>query len=91
MNGSYEVLAAYGMARHGKWLYSYNTETNDLVDLPARGHVDTAEKAKAASRYKRQLLLDLSTVTAETPLTFSVAEGNHDGWLLDMASIVIEK
>jgi hypothetical protein len=53
MNGSYEVLTAYGMAKHGKWLYSYNTETNDLIDTPARGAVDTPEKAKAASHYKR--------------------------------------
>ncbi len=51
MNGIYEVLAAYGLAKHGKWLHSYNTETNDLVDIPAVGPVDTPEKAKAAYQW----------------------------------------
>ncbi len=51
MNGIYEVLAAYGLAKHNKWLHSYNTETNDLVDIPAVGVVDTPEKAKAAYQW----------------------------------------
>ena len=45
MNGSYEVLSAYGMTEHNKWLYSYNTETNDLVDAPARGAIAEPEAA----------------------------------------------
>ncbi len=53
MHGTYEVLTAYGMAAHDKWLYSYNTETNDLLDVPARGHVDTPEKAARATHYRR--------------------------------------
>ena len=53
MNGSFEVLASYGMTRHGKWLPCYNTETNDLVDAPARGPVNTPEKAAAAREYRR--------------------------------------
>jgi len=58
MNGSYEVLAAYGVTKHNKWLYSYNTETNDLLDTPARGAVDTPAKA-AASREYRQMVYNL--------------------------------
>ncbi|MGB2823160.1 MAG: hypothetical protein WBF17_19400 [Phycisphaerae bacterium] len=58
MNGSYEVLAAYGVTRHNKWLYSYNTETNDLLDTPARGAAKTPEKA-AASREYRQMVYNL--------------------------------
>jgi len=53
INGSYEVLTAYGVTEHDKWLYSYNTETNDLVDAPARGAIDTPEKAANAKNYRR--------------------------------------
>jgi len=53
MNGSYEVLTAYGVTAHDKWLYSYNTETNDLVDAPARGGIDTPAKAANAKNYRR--------------------------------------
>ena len=55
MNGTYEVLTAYGVTKHDKWLYSYNTETNDLVDAPARGAVSTPEKALAAREYRRMV------------------------------------
>lgn len=51
--GTYEVLTAYGMAKHDKWLYSYNTETNDLLDIPSRGYVADAEEAKRAQSFKR--------------------------------------
>jgi hypothetical protein len=53
MAGSYEVLEAYAVTRHRKWLHIYNTECNDLLDAPARGVVDTPEKAKAATNYRR--------------------------------------
>lgn len=55
MPGTYEVLTAYGLAKFGKWWRSYNTETNDLLDLPARSDsvVNTPEKAKAAEGYHR--------------------------------------
>ncbi len=53
MNGSYEVLTAYGMTAHNKWLYSYNTETNDLVDAPARGAIAEPEAARNAKNYRR--------------------------------------
>lgn len=69
MVGSYEVLVAYAKTRHNKWLYCYNTETNDLVDAPARGIVDTPEKAKAASQYRRMTynLRDILYCIAEAP------------------------
>jgi len=53
MTGSYEVLEAYAMGKHRKWLHIYNTECNDLLDAPSRGVVDTPEKAKAATNYRR--------------------------------------
>jgi hypothetical protein len=53
MAGSYEVLEAYAVTRHRKWLHVYNTECNDLLDAPARGVVDTPEKARAATNYRR--------------------------------------
>ncbi len=51
--GTYEVLTAYGMAEYDKWLYSYNTETNELIDVPSRGYVETAAEAKRAQAFKR--------------------------------------
>lgn len=53
MNGSYEVATAYGMTQYGKWLYSYNTETSDLLDVPARGNIETPEMVNAAKDYRR--------------------------------------
>lgn len=53
MTGSYEVLLAYSTTRHNKRLRIYNTECNDLLDAPSRGMVDTPEKAKAATNYRR--------------------------------------
>jgi hypothetical protein len=50
--GSYEVLAAYGMTEHNKWLYGYNTETTDLLDIPAVGEVNTPEKAAQAKNFR---------------------------------------
>lgn len=55
MYGAYEVLVAYGVTAHDKWLHVYNTETNDLVDAPARGRVDTPAKAEAASQYRKMV------------------------------------
>ena len=69
MNGAYEVATAYAKTRHGKWLYSCNTETTDLVDAPARGAVDTPEKAKRATEYRRMTynLRDLVYCVAQSP------------------------
>ena len=50
--GSYEVLTAYGMTEHDKWLYGYNTETTDLLDIPAVGEVNTPEKAQQAKNFR---------------------------------------
>lgn len=49
---SYEVLTAYGVTEHGKWLYGYNTETNDLVDAPARGAVETPDDIRQNKTYR---------------------------------------
>ncbi len=69
MNATYEVLTAYGVTAHDKWLYSYNTETNDLVDAPARGAVDTPDKARAAKEYRRMTynLRDLLYCVHQSP------------------------
>jgi hypothetical protein len=69
MNGSYEVLQAYTVTAHKKWVYVYNTETNDLIDAPARGRVDTPEKAKAASQYRKLVynLRDLVYCVLQSP------------------------
>jgi hypothetical protein len=51
--GMYEVLTAYGVTKHDKWLYSYNTETNDLLDAPSRGNVSSSAEARRATEYRR--------------------------------------
>ena len=72
MMGTYEVLTAYGMMAHKKWLRAINTETNDLVDAPARGRVDSPEKVEAATNYRRMCynLRDLIQAAAEVPDKF---------------------
>ncbi len=55
MNGTYEVLAGYAWTQYEKWLPCYNTETNDLLDAPARGAVDTPEEARRATQYRRSV------------------------------------
>ena len=52
MQGTYEVACAYGVTKYGKWLYSMNTETNDLLDSPARGRVDSDEKRRLSCDYR---------------------------------------
>ena len=53
MNGSYEVLVSYCRTAHDKWVPTYNTECNDLVDAPARGPIGTPEKVAGARDYRR--------------------------------------
>ena len=55
MHGTYEVVATYGMTAHGKWLYSINTETNDLLDTPAVGRVDNPEKRQRSKEYRQMV------------------------------------
>jgi hypothetical protein len=88
MNGSYEVLEAYAVTKHNKWLHAYNTECNDLVDAPARGAVDTPAKAKAASKYRKMTynLRDCLYTIAQTPdkakarTVIHNDAGNSNGW-----------
>ncbi len=69
MQAAYEVAVAYGVTAHDKWLYCWNTETNDLIDSPARGAVDTPEKARASKNYRRAIynLRDILYGIQETP------------------------
>ncbi|MFW5699049.1 MAG: hypothetical protein ACOCYN_04265, partial [Planctomycetota bacterium] len=60
---SYEVLTAYGITAHDRWLRCYNTETNDLVDAPARGLVDLpADVAKANIMNYRRAIYNLRDI-----------------------------
>lgn len=60
--GMYEVLAAYTDRTHGRRLLSYNTETNDLWDAPARGN--PAATAQSGGRYTtaRRLVYNLRDI-----------------------------
>ncbi len=71
VTASYEVLTAYGVTAHDRWLRCYNTETNDLVDAPARGMVDVpADVAKDnINNYRRAIynLRDILYCVAQVP------------------------
>ena len=69
MAAAYGVLTTYGMAEHNKWLYGCNTETNDLLDAPARGSVAAPEKAARATQYRRMSynLRDIIYMAARVP------------------------
>ncbi|MFW5817085.1 MAG: hypothetical protein ACOCWV_00980 [Planctomycetota bacterium] len=82
MNATYEVLTAYGVTKHDKWLHSYNTETNDLVDAPARGPIDTPEKARRSREYRRMTYnlrdcLYCCYVTPDKAASRTVIHNNH--------------
>ncbi len=70
MAASYEVLTAYAMARHGKWLKAWNTETNDLWDAPARGNAYATHQFGGAFRARRRMVYNLRDILyciAQTP------------------------
>jgi len=69
MQAAAEVLTAYGVTKHNKWLHSFNTETNDLIDSPARGAVSTPENRMRANEYRRLIynLRDLIYSVQENP------------------------
>ncbi len=69
MPGTYEVLTAYGVTKHDKWLYSYNTETNDLLDAPSRGNISSSAEARRATEYRRMSynLRDILYCIYQTP------------------------
>ncbi len=69
MNGSYEVAVAYTKTRYDKWIYCYNTETNDLLDAPSRGAVTTPEQARRATHYRRSVynLRDILRCVQQSP------------------------
>lgn len=62
MAASFEVLTAYGVAEHGKWLKSWNTETNDLWDAPARGNAYAINQFGGQYRSKRRLVYNLRDI-----------------------------
>jgi hypothetical protein len=57
-DGMYETLTAYCMAKHNKWIPVWNTETSYMLDVPARGVIDTANKVKRAKAI-RQMIYNL--------------------------------
>jgi hypothetical protein len=70
MVASYEVLTAYSVAEHGKWLKTWNTETNDLWDAPARGNAHATNQFGGKFRPRRRMVYNLRDILyciAETP------------------------
>ena len=43
MAGS-ETMVAYCKTKYDKWIYGYNTETTDLLDVPAVGVANSPER-----------------------------------------------
>ncbi len=70
MAASYEVLVAYGMAKHGKRLIAYNTETNDLWDAPARGRSAATTQFGGKFKARKRLIYNVRDIlycAIETP------------------------
>ncbi len=71
VTNSYEVLTAYGVTAHQRWLHAYNTETNDLVDAPARGRVEVPAEVESdnVKNYRRAIysLRDILYAVAWSP------------------------
>lgn len=67
--GSYETVVAYTMTEHDKWVYCHNTETSDLLDIPAVGVNTTPEKAAANRQYRvgTYNLRDIIYLCAQVP------------------------
>lgn len=71
MPATYEVAMAYGMTRHGRPILSYNTETNNLWDAPARGHAAAAVSEETDAYVSRRRMVynlkDILYSLRETP------------------------
>jgi hypothetical protein len=67
--GMYEILAAYGVTKYGKWLYSYNTEAGELRTVPVHGRVDMPEKAATLTQLRKAIyeVRDILYCAAQAP------------------------
>ncbi|MGB2821283.1 MAG: hypothetical protein WBF17_09905, partial [Phycisphaerae bacterium] len=67
--GMYEVLAAYGMTKYDKWLYSYNTEAGELRTVEVDGRIDTAAKAATLTQLRKAIyeVRDIMYCAAQVP------------------------
>ncbi|MFP4054782.1 MAG: hypothetical protein ACLFV7_13045 [Phycisphaerae bacterium] len=82
MAASYEVLMAYGVMKHNKRLPSYNTETNDLWDAPARGRAAAGHQFGGRFKARKRLVYNLRDIlycVKETPDKI-VARAIHALW-----------
>jgi hypothetical protein len=79
--GSYEVATAYGMTKHKRWLYSYNTETGDILDFPSRGKFEDAQLRTNAKDYRRLVYVfrDCLYAVMETPDKLMARTEIHTG------------
>ena len=67
--GMYEVLTAYGVTQHKKWLYSYNTEAGELREIPVHGQIDTPRKAATLTQLRKAIyeVRDIMYCAAQVP------------------------
>jgi len=68
MNASAEVVTAYGVTRHGKWMHSYNTECSASADPQAYASPGAEPNPAGADRVKyRWALRKLIAAIAQQP------------------------
>ncbi len=82
MPAAYEVLQAYTDWKYDKRLKSYNTETNDLWDAPARGNPSAAAQRGGKFQSRKRMVYNLRDILYTLQMTPDKAEARaiHALW-----------
>jgi len=82
MPAAYEVLQAYTDWKYDKRLKSYNTETNDLWDAPARGNPSAAAQKGGKFQSRKRMVYNLRDILYTLQMTPDKAEARaiHALW-----------
>lgn len=80
MGANYEVVTAYGVTRHGKWLYAYNTETGANTDPQVyRSQATSSPNVAKFEWVTRKMMHTLSRVPDKARVFLHFGDGQHTG------------
>ena len=80
LNAQYEVVTAYGVTRHNKWLYAYNTEAGSNSDPQV--FADTATHSADLDKFHwvtRKMMHALATVPDKARVFLHFGDGRNTG------------
>jgi hypothetical protein len=80
MNAQYEVVTAYGVTRHNKWLYAYNTEAGSNSDPQV--FAESATHSADLDKFQwvtRKMMHALATVPDKARVFLHFGDGRHTG------------